>query len=69
MPKHQLLSREKKKRALGFKAAKDCLTLLLGGTANRDFGEIKTPAYLLFKNSKNNERDSKTIYTSNLGVQ
>lgn len=36
MPKQTLLSREEK-RAPGFKAAKDRLTLLLGGNASGDF--------------------------------
>ncbi|GFY48150.1 tigger transposable element-derived protein 1 [Trichonephila inaurata madagascariensis] len=48
MPKRTFLSHEEK-RALGFKAAKDRLTLLLGGNASGDF-KLKP---LLVYHSKN----------------
>lgn len=62
MPKRTFLSREEK-RAPGFKAAKDRLTLLLGGNASGDF-KLKP---LLVYHSKN-PRAMKGISKSTLPV-
>ncbi|GFW17780.1 tigger transposable element-derived protein 1 [Trichonephila clavipes] len=54
MPKRTFLSREEK-RASGFKAAKDRLTLLLGGNASGDF-KLKTTYSLPLHKPKSDER-------------